>query len=79
MRPPRRAHPDLAEPAAVSLDDLDRSTLPECLDAIESRLIAEALEKSAGNKSEAARRLGIKTSALYYKLDKYQLGESGTD
>ena len=43
------------------------------LETIESRLIAQALEKAQGNKSEAARLLKIKNSVLYYKMDKYGL------
>lgn len=43
------------------------------LESIESKLIAQALEKARGNKSEAARLLKIKNSVLYYKMDKYGL------
>jgi DNA-binding protein Fis len=31
------------------------------------------MEESGGNKTQAAGKLGIKTSALYYKLEKYEL------
>ena len=43
------------------------------LEAMEQKLIEEALSKSEGVKSRAAEILGLKTSALYYKLDKYGL------
>ena len=43
------------------------------LDALERELICQALEKSEGVKTKAAALLGVKTSALYYKLDKYGL------
>ena len=45
--------------------------LPDLLDDIERQLIAQAFEKAKGKKTETARLLGIKTSALYYKLEKY--------
>ena len=38
-------------------------------------MIKEALEKSGGVKQKAAKILGIKTSTLYYKLEKYGLLE----
>jgi two-component system response regulator HydG len=45
--------------------------LPDILEDIERQLIARAYEKAGGVKTETARLLGIKTSALYYKLEKY--------
>jgi two-component system response regulator HydG len=54
--------------------------LPEVLDSIERQLIVQAYEKAKGVKTETARLLGIKTSALYYKLEKFGLlGRNGTD
>jgi len=49
--------------------------LPEILEALERQLIVRAFEKANGTKTECARLLGIKTSALYYKLEKYQIGQ----
>ena len=45
--------------------------LPEILEELERQLILKAFRKANGVKTETARILGIKTSALYYKLDKY--------
>jgi two-component system response regulator HydG len=45
--------------------------LPQVLEDIERDLIASAYEKANGVKTETARLLGIKTSALYYKLEKF--------
>ena len=45
--------------------------LPEILEELERQLILKAFRKAGGVKTETARILGIKTSALYYKLDKY--------
>ena len=39
----------------------------------ERQLIAAALEKSGGNKNEAARLLGIDRQRLYRKIEKYHL------
>jgi two-component system response regulator HydG len=49
-------------------------TLPDILEDLERQLILRAYEKSGGVKTECARLLGIKTSALYYKLEKYGIG-----
>jgi transcriptional regulator with PAS, ATPase and Fis domain len=39
----------------------------------ERRLVVEALQTTAGNQSEAARRLGIGRDALRYKMKRYGL------
>jgi two-component system response regulator HydG len=46
-------------------------SLPDVLDDLEKQLILKAYEQAKGVKTETARLLGIKTSALYYKLEKY--------
>jgi two-component system, NtrC family, response regulator HydG len=48
-------------------------TLPEILDDLERQLILKAYGKAQRIKTETARLLGIKTSALYYKLEKYRI------
>lgn len=50
-------------------DDLDQ---PSSLFAAEKKLILETLEQTDGNKSEAARRLGITRKTLQNKLNKYE-------
>jgi len=45
--------------------------LTETLETTERRIIERVLERAHGNKSKAARMLGLKVSALHYKLDKY--------
>jgi two-component system response regulator HydG len=45
--------------------------LPDILEDLEKQLILKAYERAKGVKTETARLLGIKTSALYYKLEKY--------
>jgi two-component system response regulator HydG len=49
-------------------------SLPDLLEDLERQLIQRAYDKSGGVKTETARLLGIKTSALYYKLEKYGIG-----
>lgn len=44
------------------------------LEAVEKQRILEALEDCGGNKSEAARRLGITRKTLRKKLEKYESG-----
>jgi len=56
---------------AETLDVPKEMSLPEILDDLERQLILKAFKKAKGVKTETARLLGIKTSALYYKLDKY--------
>ena len=63
---------------ALQLPDGDRS-LPEILEELERQLILRAFKKAEGVKTETARLLGIKPSALYYKLDKYEIDESVPD
>lgn len=53
--------------------------LPEILEDLERQLIARAYENAGGVKTETARLLGIKTSALYYKLEKYGIKEQSPD
>ena len=45
--------------------------LTRVVEGLEERLLREALDRSRGVKAEAARLLGLKPSALYYKLEKY--------
>lgn len=60
-------------PAAPSLG-LEDMTLEE----LEKTMLARALKGSAGNVSEAARRLGITRMAMRYRMDKYGLrGDEG--
>jgi len=51
-----------------------------CLDQVGSLLLAEALEQTGGNRSQAAKLLGLSRPTLHAKIDKYNLGAvSGRD
>jgi two-component system, NtrC family, response regulator HydG len=54
-------------------DSFDNLPLEEAVNAFEKKLIIQAMKKSDGIKNRAAKLLGIKTSALYYKLEKFGL------
>lgn len=45
--------------------------LTRAVEGLEEKLLREALDQADGVKAEAARLLGLKASALYYKLEKY--------
>jgi two-component system response regulator HydG len=68
----RRAPPAPALPVPAG----DRS-LTEVLEELEKQLILAAYERAKGVKAETARLLGIKPSALYYKLEKYGIVKPG--
>ncbi len=51
--------------------------LPDILEDLERQLIDRAYQQAKGVKTETARLLGIKTSALYYKLEKYGFIQKG--
>jgi len=53
--------------------------LTESLDAYERALIADALEATAGNVAEAARRLDTDRANLYRRMRRLGLGRSDTD
>ena len=53
--------------------------LVAAMEKMEKDYIEQALHKTHGVKAKAARLLGIKTSALYYKLEKYGLTDTAKD
>ena len=61
--------------ARIPSDVIDRHNynLNDTLYDIEKQLIQRAMNETVGNKSRAAKLLGIRTSLLYYKLEKYGL------
>ena len=69
--------PILSQSNSVKIpsDLIDRNNLNlnDTLYDLEKQLIQRAMSQTNGNKSRAAKLLGIKTSLLYYKLEKYGL------
>ena len=64
------ADPDATEPGATSpIPGTERMTMEE----IERRAILEALEKTGGNRTQAAEQLGIGLRTLQRKLKEYRL------
>ncbi len=50
-------------------------TLPSALDEIEKQVIMATLDYTAGDKSRAARLLGIGRKTLYRKIDEYEIAD----
>ncbi len=57
-----------AQTSRLSLEDF---SLKEIINNTEKKVIIRALEKTDGNRTEAAKKLGIAIRSLYYKLNKY--------
>jgi two-component system response regulator AtoC len=70
---PRR--PALSGPPTIELAGM---TLREGLAAFERAMIITTLEQCAGNRSEAARRLGVARTHLYAKLDEHGITPPGS-
>jgi DNA-binding NtrC family response regulator len=62
------------EPASGIAAVEESKSAASLLENTERRLIADALAKTSGNQSEAARLLRIGRDALRYKMKKYGLG-----
>ena len=61
--------PSLVEKTCLS----EKETLPQAVESLEKQIIIKTLKKVNGNKTQAAKLLGIHSSALYRKLSKYDL------
>ena len=70
----RRAPRQAALPVPIPTGD---RSLTDVLEDLERQLILAAYAKANGVKAETARLLGIKPSALYYKLEKYGIVKAG--
>lgn len=56
-----------------SLDALQDLDLPTAVAQLERKMISKALTEASGNRSEAARKLGIQRQLLYTKIKEYGL------
>ena len=74
--PPGLGGGDIASPvrlgATVELPQ-EGMEMERLLEDLERSLITQALERTRGNRTEAARILGISFRAIRYKLDKYEM------
>ncbi|MGC4092921.1 MAG: helix-turn-helix domain-containing protein [Polyangiaceae bacterium] len=61
------------KPSSAAISDAEEpsSNLHEAVARLERRMIVNALRDSQGNRSEAARRLGIARAQLYAKIEEY--------
>jgi two-component system response regulator HydG len=71
--------PGAAEMGASAGADALELSLKHKLEAYEKGLLITALERADGNRSEAARALGIGRATLHDKLKKYGLEQVGSD
>ena len=69
--------PVLVEKVYLIEDEVENNpaTLVESIEQLEKKIILQALEKTNGNKVQTAKLLGIYTSALYRKLEKYGMDQ----
>jgi two-component system response regulator PilR (NtrC family) len=67
-----------ATPALVSLPD-EGCNLDDILGEVERRMILQALEKSGGVRTGAARLLGVTLRSLRYRLQKHALADAGDE
>lgn len=65
---------ELALPA-----DLDGGSLEQQVRALEIQLLSQALQQAGGNRSQAARQLGLSRQGLLKKIERYGLVDIGHD
>jgi DNA-binding NtrC family response regulator len=79
LSPPEGLDPSLLPGGPPRAGGPGSHPLREKVEAYERGLVVEALRAARGNRSEAARALGISRVTLHDKLRKYGLGGGGTD
>lgn len=74
---PRHLPADLSAEVAVAAPEATLNpqdlSIPKATEALEKRMMMQALEACHGNKSKAAKLLEISERSLWYKLERYQL------
>jgi two-component system response regulator AtoC len=69
-------HPEAATSDATQVvTQTDVQLLDQAVQQLEIRMIKQALEQCNGNKSQAARQLGLSRQGLLKKIDRYQLAD----
>jgi DNA-binding NtrC family response regulator len=76
LPPPLRTPPREPTPIQSSIPELpaDGTDLRAILESVEDRMIAEALERTGGNKNRAAELLGLNRTTLVEKLRRKRIG-----
>jgi transcriptional regulator with PAS, ATPase and Fis domain len=57
-------------PALLKVEKLDKDTLRKAVANVEREIIAKTLEKTGGNRTKAAKMLGLSTAGLIKKMDR---------
>ncbi|MFH1421188.1 MAG: sigma-54 dependent transcriptional regulator [Planctomycetota bacterium] len=57
-------------PGLLKYEKLDQNTLRKAVANVEREILAKALEKTGGNRTKAARMLGLSTAGLIKKMDR---------
>lgn len=57
----------------TNVDEFDVVSLSDYLGQSEAAYLAKVLQANGGNRTEAAKKLGISIRSLYYKMEKYKL------
>ncbi len=63
----------VSPPAPEIANELNNKSLDEYVAEYEAGIIKQTLERCGGNKSRAARMLGLRPNTLHYKLERYGL------
>ena len=69
-------HPEAGTAGTTqAVTEADIQLLDQAVQQLEIRMIKQALEQCNGNKSQAARQLGLSRQGLLKKIDRYQLAD----
>lgn len=66
---------EIRKGASLSSQTINLPAEGVALEKVERELIAQALERTGGNRTKAAELLGISRHTLLYRIEKYGLGE----
>lgn len=69
----KNKEPERPESAGIAENGMGSASLAEMIERYEAEIISRTMEKTKGNKTKAAKLLGLSIRNLYYKLEKYKL------
>lgn len=69
----KNKEPGRQESAEILEHGMESASLAEMIERYEAEIISRTMEKTKGNKTKAAKLLGLSIRNLYYKLEKYKL------